>query len=96
LKHLQLLGGCENVSGGGCWPFLSASTVARTKKDCGGSIPVTGRTQDRNDNCRNTVEAAERAARIGLLFTEAIPAIEQDKQEDKGQLPGKEEATVTE
>lgn len=42
----------------------------------------------------NTVEAAEHAAKVGLLFTEAIPAIEQDKQEDKGQLPGKEDATV--
>ncbi len=42
----------------------------------------------------NTVEAAEHAARIGLVFREAIPAIEQDKQEDKGEQPGKEEATV--
>jgi phosphatidate phosphatase APP1 len=42
----------------------------------------------------NTVEAAEHAAKIGLIFTEAIPAIEQEKKEDKGQEPGKEEATA--
>jgi hypothetical protein len=28
------------------------------------------------------------------VFTEAIPAIEQDKREDKGEEPGKEEAAV--
>lgn len=43
----------------------------------------------------NTVEAAEHAAQTGLIFTEAIPAIEQEKKEDKGQEPGKEESTVT-
>jgi len=42
----------------------------------------------------NTVEAAEHAAKNGLIFTEAIAAIEQEKKEDKGQEPGKEEATV--
>lgn len=42
----------------------------------------------------NTVEAAEHAAQTGLIFTEAIPAIEQEKKEDKGQEPGKEESTV--
>jgi phosphatidate phosphatase APP1 len=42
----------------------------------------------------NTVEAAEHAAKTGLIFTDAIPAIEQDKKEDKGQEPGKKEATV--
>ena len=42
----------------------------------------------------NTVEAAEHAAKTGLIFTEAIPAIEQEKKKDKGQEPGKEEATV--
>ena len=42
----------------------------------------------------NTVEAAEHAAKTGLIFTEAIPAIERDKKEDKGQEPGKEEATL--
>jgi phosphatidate phosphatase APP1 len=42
----------------------------------------------------NTVEAAEHAAKNGLIFTEAIPAIEQEKKEDKGQEPGKEDATV--
>jgi phosphatidate phosphatase APP1 len=40
----------------------------------------------------NTVEAAEHAAKIGLIYTEAITAIEQEKKEDKGQVPGKEEA----
>lgn len=42
----------------------------------------------------NTVEAAEHAAQRGLIFTEAIPAIEQEKKEDKGQEPGKEDVTV--
>ncbi|MES2881958.1 MAG: phosphatase domain-containing protein [Bacteroidota bacterium] len=42
----------------------------------------------------NTVEAAEHAAKQGLIFTQAIPAIEQDKKEDKGQEAGKEDATV--
>ena len=42
----------------------------------------------------NTVEAAGHAAKIGLVFTEAIPAIEQDKREDKGEEPGKEAAAV--
>lgn len=44
----------------------------------------------------NTVEAAEHAAQSGLIFKQAIPAIETDKQQDKGQIAGKEEATVTE
>ena len=43
----------------------------------------------------NTAEAAEHAAKTGLIYREAIPAIEQDKLEDKGQIEGKEEATVT-
>lgn len=42
----------------------------------------------------NTVEAAEHAAGHGLIFTETIPAIEQEKKEDKGQEPGKEDPTV--
>ena len=42
----------------------------------------------------NTVEAAEHAAANGLIFTGAIPAIEQEKKEDKGELPGKEDAAV--
>jgi phosphatidate phosphatase APP1 len=42
----------------------------------------------------NTVEAAKHAAKNGLIFTETIPAIEQEKKQDKGQEPGKEEATV--
>jgi phosphatidate phosphatase APP1 len=42
----------------------------------------------------NTVEAAEHAAKIGLIYTEAIPAIEQEKKEDKGQEAGKEDASV--
>lgn len=43
----------------------------------------------------NTTEAADHAAKTGLIYREAIPAIEQDKMEDKGQVAGKEEATVT-
>ena len=43
----------------------------------------------------NTVEAAEHAAQKDLIFTQAIPAIEQEKKEDKGQEPGKEEPTIT-
>jgi phosphatidate phosphatase APP1 len=42
----------------------------------------------------NTVEAAEHAAKAGLIFKEAIPDIHTDKKQDKGELPGKEEATV--
>lgn len=42
----------------------------------------------------NTAEAAEHAAKKGLIFTEAIPVIEQEKREDKGEAPGKEEATM--
>ena len=42
----------------------------------------------------NTVEAAGHAAKKGLIFTETLPAIEHEKQEDKGEAPGKEEATV--
>jgi phosphatidate phosphatase APP1 len=42
----------------------------------------------------NTVEAAEHATKLGLIFSEAIPAIEQEKKEDKGQEPGKEDATI--
>ena len=42
----------------------------------------------------NTVEAAEHAAANGLIYTGAIPAIEQEKKEDKGEAPGKEDAAV--
>ena len=42
----------------------------------------------------NTVEAAEHAAKNGLIFTETIPAIVEEKKKDKGQEPGKEEATI--
>ncbi|MEX2230642.1 MAG: phosphatase domain-containing protein [Cyclobacteriaceae bacterium] len=38
----------------------------------------------------NTVEAAEHAARNGLIFTEEIPKIVVDKKQDKGEIPGKE------
>ncbi|HEU5146441.1 MAG TPA: phosphatase domain-containing protein [Chryseosolibacter sp.] len=37
----------------------------------------------------NTVEAAEHAAKNGLIYTEEIPKIEVDKKQDKGELPGK-------
>jgi len=39
----------------------------------------------------NTVEAAEHAARTGLIFKEEIPKIVVDKKQDKGELPGKKE-----
>ena len=39
----------------------------------------------------NTVEAAEHAAKMGLIFTQAIPEIVVDKKQDKGEIPGKEE-----
>ena len=39
----------------------------------------------------NTVEAAEHAAKTGLIYTEEIPRIIVDKKQDKGELPGKEE-----
>lgn len=39
----------------------------------------------------NTVEAAAHAATINLIYTEAIPEIIEDKKQDKGELPGKEE-----
>ncbi len=42
----------------------------------------------------HSVKAAEHAVASGLIFKEEIPAIVQDKKEDKGQLPGKEEPTV--
>ncbi|MDQ3279645.1 MAG: DUF2183 domain-containing protein [Bacteroidota bacterium] len=42
----------------------------------------------------NTVEAAEHAAKTGLIYTDAIPTIEAEKEEDKGQKPGKEEASL--
>lgn len=38
----------------------------------------------------NTVEAAEHAAQIGLIFPEALPAIETEKAMDQGAAPGKE------
>ncbi|HEY1006719.1 MAG TPA: phosphatase domain-containing protein [Sphingobacteriaceae bacterium] len=42
----------------------------------------------------NTVEAAEHAAASGLIYTEAIGEIEQDKQEDQGEKPGKEDPAI--
>lgn len=41
----------------------------------------------------NTVEAALHAAKAGLIFTETIPEIEVDKQQDTGEIGGKEELT---
>jgi hypothetical protein len=38
----------------------------------------------------NSVEAAEHAAQIGLIFQESIPVIEEEKEKDKGNTPGKE------
>ena len=42
----------------------------------------------------NTVEAAEHAAKTGLIITQAIPEIEVDKKQDKGETAGKEEASI--
>jgi phosphatidate phosphatase APP1 len=42
----------------------------------------------------NSSIAASHAANIGLIYQAAIPAIEQDKKEDKGQAAGKYEATI--
>lgn len=39
----------------------------------------------------NTVEAADHAAKIGLIYREEIPKIENDKMQDKGEVPGKDE-----
>ena len=38
----------------------------------------------------NTVEAAEHAAKTGLIYTTDIPKIVVDKKQDKGEIPGKE------
>ena len=43
----------------------------------------------------HSVDAAIHAASIGLIYVEEIPAIIEDKKEDTGQLPGKEETAVT-
>jgi phosphatidate phosphatase APP1 len=42
----------------------------------------------------HSVKAAEHAASTGLIFTEEIPAIVQDKKEDLGQAPGKVEPEI--
>ena len=42
----------------------------------------------------NAVEAAEHAAKLGLIVGESIPEIETDKEQDKGELPGKENLEV--
>jgi phosphatidate phosphatase APP1 len=38
----------------------------------------------------NTAEAAAHAAKTGLIYSEAIPVIVEDKKMDKGETPGKE------
>lgn len=43
----------------------------------------------------STVEAAEHAAARKLIFTEAVPEIEKDRKQDEGELPGKEELTMS-
>ncbi|HEY0742374.1 MAG TPA: phosphatase domain-containing protein [Chryseosolibacter sp.] len=42
----------------------------------------------------NTVEAAKHAAENGLIFTEAIPQIIQEKRQDKGEAPGKTDMSI--
>ena len=39
----------------------------------------------------NTIEAAEHAARAGLIFAEEIPKIVEDKKLDKGEAQGKQD-----
>jgi phosphatidate phosphatase APP1 len=41
----------------------------------------------------NTVEAAEHAVGMGLIYNEAIPQIVVDKKQDKGEISGKESLT---
>ncbi|HSI91442.1 MAG TPA: App1 family protein, partial [Adhaeribacter sp.] len=43
----------------------------------------------------NTVNAAEHAAQNGLIFTQALPEIEEEKAQDKGEHPGKKETSLT-
>jgi phosphatidate phosphatase APP1 len=42
----------------------------------------------------NAVEAAEHAAQANLIFTNSIEEIETEKELDKGEIPGKEEAGI--
>ncbi|KAA9332861.1 App1 family protein [Adhaeribacter soli] len=42
----------------------------------------------------NTVNAAEHAAKAGLIYTETIPEIAEEKAQDKGEIPGKVDATL--
>lgn len=42
----------------------------------------------------NTSEAAEHALNNGLIISETLPEIEEEKQQDKGQIAGKEEAEL--
>ena len=42
----------------------------------------------------DSLKAAEHAAATGLIFRKELPAIEQDKKEDKGEVEGKEEIDV--
>ena len=44
----------------------------------------------------NTIQAAEHAAKQGLIYSDAIPQIVVDKKQDKGELPGKESTGLTE
>lgn len=59
----------------------TAERVAKDMKDLGIEMILT----------EHSVNAAEHAASSGLIFKEEIPAIKQDKKEDKGQVPGKVE-----
>ena len=44
----------------------------------------------------NAAEAAKHASDKGLIYNDALPEIEAEKEQDKGQRPGKEQATVME
>lgn len=43
----------------------------------------------------NTVNAAEHAAKTGLIFSQEIPEVKTDKAQDKGEIGGKEKPAVT-
>ncbi|MBA2500313.1 MAG: DUF2183 domain-containing protein [Chitinophagaceae bacterium] len=61
-----------------------AQTISASLKEHGVEMMLT----------QDSVKAAEHAATIGLIYTQKLPAIKQDKKEDKGEVAGKEEAEV--
>lgn len=63
----------------------TAQQIAHAVKELGVEMILT----------EHSVEAAGHAAASGLIFRKELPAIEQDKKEDEGQAPGKEDAGLT-